>query len=817
MRRFSSPPPRKPWRWLLGLAGALLLVGLLPALMLAQWGPYILGRVLSAYLQTSVSVQGVVGGWWDGVTLQQLSVAVDRTPQAPTLVRVEQLTVNRPVVALLFSAKPLALHLDGIHFDLRRGDDGQWNLTPLLKVFGTDTSTQPHARAIVPQLDRQITVTVTHGTLRVGEEAEFTDLAIGLHLAEGGVTITQAQANIASGTIALQGDVSLHELTSDKALHWRLAGIHLDWLLGPAFQAVTIAEANGRLTNQDDGFVLETAVQVPSFAMAPGTLGQRQPHLTRVASTCTLQLRPPFTRLTTEACRLHTAEAQLSLRSSTVDLVPDPQLTLQVDGSLAGSLVGALAPEVPGQFPDPVHVDGQITVPLRSGVWQAMGWRLAVSSERFVFDDTFTEVYSTVVKSDDQIEITDMRARRGPGRIRGAGAWRLAEPVDGSFQVEMEHISLRQSLAQGAAGGPYLLDGMVSGAVTWHMGHDGQHLTVDVRTHPLHLRHAATTVVMIPQGRVHGGLGRHRDGTWWEDALALVSDDLTITLHRGQVCLSPPEEARFEVHAALEAEGAWLTSLLATAGVGGLVLSGRSEVTLQAAGSPAHPLGTIVGRGSVQTAEGSFYTQAFSRMEVTYELTPGRVRIAQGGVRFEAGTLMVHGSLGFLRPFSDSDDEISLRLHQMPAPFTGQEPRTMAPITLLDGEVTARGTASGQVRVGINLQVPKTPFQLAPADQALTRVELPAIQVASEVLTAPPWTHWQADTVHIQGDGLTVELGDVVAHRTPAHYDLSGAVHLQAATEVIRGSIGGLLPERLRARWTTMYTAISSIVSCSAK
>src|SRR5262249_35988723 len=135
-------------------------------------------------------------------------------------------------------------------------------------------------------------------------DAEFTDLAIGLHLAEGGLTITQAEGHMAGGVIALHGEVSLREPAPDKALHWQLAGIRLGRLLGPAFQPVTIAEATGRLIHQGDGFMLETSVQVPTFALAPGTLGQRQPHLTRLALTCTLKLPPPFTRLAIEACRL---------------------------------------------------------------------------------------------------------------------------------------------------------------------------------------------------------------------------------------------------------------------------------------------------------------------------------------------------------------------------------------------------------------------------------------------------------------------------------------------------------------------------------
>src|SRR5215475_5023617 len=130
-------PTRKPrrWRWLLVIAAAVLLVGVLPALLLAQWGPYFLGRALSAYLQTSVTVQGVTGGWWSGVTLHQLTVAEDPTPQAPMLVRVDRLTVNRPLVSLLLSTKPIPVRLETVPIELQRRQDGQWNLTSLLKAL----------------------------------------------------------------------------------------------------------------------------------------------------------------------------------------------------------------------------------------------------------------------------------------------------------------------------------------------------------------------------------------------------------------------------------------------------------------------------------------------------------------------------------------------------------------------------------------------------------------------------------------------------------------------------------------------------------
>ena len=461
--RFSAASGHKRWRWLLAVAVVVLLVAILPRFLLALWGPSVLGRVLSDYLQTSVTVQSVTGGWWSGVTVYHLTVAEEPTPQAPMLVRVGTVAVNLPLVSLLLSTTPIPVHLDMVDIALRRRPDGQWNLTSLLKAFETSMPIRPDATASTPRLNHPVTVTVSHGTLRVGEEVELTDVAIGLHVAGGQLTITQATASVAGGTLALQGGASLQALAPDPALQWRLADIHLDQLLGPAFQEVTIAEATGRLSPQGNGLILETSVQVPTFALASGTLGQRQPHLRRLAVTCTLQLQPPYTRMDTEACQLHTAEAQLSLRGSTVDFGSASQLTLQVDGSLAGSLVAALVPEVPGKFPDRVQVDGQITVPFREPVWQAMGWRLAVTSERFVFDETFTEVHTTVVKSADRLAIADLRARRGTGRLHGAGAWRLAEPAEGGLQVELDRITLQQSLTQNTAGGPYVVEGTVSG------------------------------------------------------------------------------------------------------------------------------------------------------------------------------------------------------------------------------------------------------------------------------------------------------------------------------------------------------------------
>jgi hypothetical protein len=99
----------------------------------------------------------------------------------------------------------------------------------------------------------------------------------------------------------------------------------------------------------------------------------------------------------------------------------------------------------------------------------------------------------------------------------------------------------------------------------------------------------------------------------------------------------------------------------------------------------------------VHVAAGSFHNQAFSSADVTYEVTPGRLHIPQGVLRFETGTAAVHGSFGVPRPFSDSDDQIAVRLHQVPMGFIPQGSATLYTIIVLNGQVTARGIGSDQV------------------------------------------------------------------------------------------------------------------------
>jgi hypothetical protein len=59
---------QRRWRWLLIVAVLVcLLIVFLPQVVLVQWGPRLLGTVLSEQLHTLVTIEGVAGGWLSGI------------------------------------------------------------------------------------------------------------------------------------------------------------------------------------------------------------------------------------------------------------------------------------------------------------------------------------------------------------------------------------------------------------------------------------------------------------------------------------------------------------------------------------------------------------------------------------------------------------------------------------------------------------------------------------------------------------------------------------------------------------------------------
>src|SRR5215510_6602221 len=123
---------QRRWRWLLAVAMLVLLCVFLPQFVLGHWGPSLLGRVLSTQLHTSVTIEAITGGWLSGLELRGIAVAESPEPQALTLLRVERLTLNLAAVWLLVSSDPIVLRMEELSVNLRRRDDGQWNIAALL-------------------------------------------------------------------------------------------------------------------------------------------------------------------------------------------------------------------------------------------------------------------------------------------------------------------------------------------------------------------------------------------------------------------------------------------------------------------------------------------------------------------------------------------------------------------------------------------------------------------------------------------------------------------------------------------------------------
>ena len=232
----ASPPAsvwcRRHWRWLLAVAILALLVVFLPQFALRQWGPSLLGRVLSTQLHTSVTVAHITGGWLSGLELRGLAVAESPKPQALTLVHVERLTLNLPALWLLVTSDPIVLRVEDLSVNLRRRDDGQWNIAALsahLHTPPTPAAPRPAKPLRLPR--RSVEVTLTGGRLHLGEEG--TTYSFDLHAGSPSLAAAPLQWHLAlSGPedAALTLDGQLQHVTSPEALvgHAAVNGSNLD-------------------------------------------------------------------------------------------------------------------------------------------------------------------------------------------------------------------------------------------------------------------------------------------------------------------------------------------------------------------------------------------------------------------------------------------------------------------------------------------------------------------------------------------------------------------------------------------------------------
>src|SRR5262245_14975335 len=220
----ASPPARSQhrrlWRWLLVIAALMSLIVFLPQFVLVQWGPRLLGTVLSKQLHTLVTVESVAGGWLSGLEVRGIEVAERPESSAPRLLRLGRLTLNLAAVWLLISSEPVVLHLEDLAVNLRRGDDGQWNIATLLAHLHPSTPStalQPSRPLSLP--DRRVDLTLTGGRLHM--EDDGTTYGFDLHAESASLVAAPWQGHLAlSGPAgaALTVDGELQHLASSEPL-----------------------------------------------------------------------------------------------------------------------------------------------------------------------------------------------------------------------------------------------------------------------------------------------------------------------------------------------------------------------------------------------------------------------------------------------------------------------------------------------------------------------------------------------------------------------------------------------------------------------
>jgi hypothetical protein len=1024
------------------------LVGLivfLPQCILIQWGPRLLGMVLSKQWHTLVTVEGVAGGWLSGLEIRGIEVAERLDSQAPRLLRLEQLTLNLSALGLLVASDPIVLRMADLTVNVRRDDDGQWNTAAWLARLPQPTppaATKPSP--FPPLLDRRLDAMLTGGRLHIeddgttynfdlhAERASLTTAPWQWHFAFSGpagsaltvdgqlqhltspeplvghieVNVTQLDiavvtsllplsaaiqprgrvpsahirlgfAGTQGGTIAaglefqhlqwpaasapatagierlqihLQGqwqdkqwscdtltiempyghfalhdrawiqadedawrghaafaldvkesqrviqalqallppdlrsqgplqitgkadgavsrdaqqpwdarlagfeaglDASLAQVTwrqeaftmvmtkvllkdgiltipqasarafgSDMVLkgvlplavdapgggiEWRMDNLPLHKVLGKPLQHFVISQFSGRLTRDGERYRIQSVVQFPELRLDPGEIDQREFRVTQAVFQCIATLSLPFTHLAFDDCSIASPEMHLTLHNGVFALGEQPQISLRLNGDLSGRFVNALAPEVPVQFTDLVHVSGPYSIRLQGNVWVGMQWDLAVTGNRFVFADMpFTDVETRVVKAIGRLEIADVKAKRGQGHLEAAGAWHFVhrgQPAEGDMRLHVHHIPMQQVLRQDTPDGRYILEGTVDGPTTVQTGRNGWQLTAEVQLHMLRLRRDSTTLAELPAARLRGRFGRERHDWLWARELALLGDDLKITVRHGRLPVQLYDQAAFEVEASVEAQAPWVKAVLALLQVNGVEVGGRTQAVVRVQGTMPNPIQTVHGGGSVQMAQVGVLRQTFTAVDVVYELAAGRLQITKGMLGYEDGRFEVQGSLGLPPRLGTPGDHGVVTWHQIPLEhtqqvldFRSQGAATLHLRTACHGEAQLQVTPSGQLHAGIQVQVDKTTRQVRQGDRVLEAVDVPSVLLTTRLSSTRPHEHWEFPHLRLQGQGIDIALTDVDLHRTPSHIDLRSALQAHLAGAVSYGVTMGFLP-----------------------
>ncbi len=1055
-----SATDRKPrrWRWFLWLAGIILLIVFLPQVMLVQWGPALLGTLLSKQLHTLVTVEGIAGGWLSGLEIRRFEIAEGAEPEAPLMLRIERLTLNLAAGFLLVTSNPIALRIEGLELHPRQRDDGAWNLTALMATLKREGDASAQTSTSLPFLDRRLEVALVGGRLHVEEDGAIygfegnasslslakaplqwqfalsgvagaalttfghvenltvpaslqgnaeirvthlgfdtiafllplapawqpggrienaqvrlalspeqgydlqvsldlrqlhvsrradtsqpaierlqvrlqgrwqgnrwwcdtlaitgpgghftlqdrawvhrdadawrghaafaldiedmqpftrafapllppalhlqgrlqiagaaegtigrdpqqaldarllglkanleasldgaswakeraTNLTTSVRLQDGILSIPKAQGNVLGGNVSLQGELPLSANAQGGSMTWQMRDLPLHTVLGKPLTRFVIARANGRITRHGNQYHLESVVHMPEFRLDPAQISAREFRLTQAVFACTTTTSLPLRQLTFTGCTITSPEMRLALNDGTVDLATDPQLAMQVKGELRGEFVNGLVPEVFVKFPDALAVQGPFSIRLQGNVWVGMQWRLAVATDRFIFEDmTFTKLRTQVVKTIGRLDIQSLKTVRGSGRVEGAGSWRLSQPAEGGLQLQAHWVPLAHPLVRDPSHGDYVVEGQVDGPFTLHTGKAGWQLTLDQQIGSVRLRHGSVTLANLPKARVRGPFGRDRDGLLWTRQLDIVSDALTVTLRHGRLPSGVSDQRDFEVDGTVSAKAEWVNAMLTVFGVKGFEVTGRTHGTLRARGKLKDVLTTLKGDGTLQVDGLSISRQDFRAVDLTVALTPGRLQITKGALGYRNGSATFQGSLGLPARLGAPGDQVVVTLRRMPFDFTQQVtnfrqqgPATLDTHALLDGRMALRTSSTGQISGEIDVQLGNATRQVRQDTRVLATVDLPDLQIISKVSSSQPQQHWQAATLRVQGNDVNVELQHLKARWTPSHLDIASAVNLNISGMVSQALTMGLLPANIELKDTVELSGTAGV------
>jgi hypothetical protein len=280
-----------------------------------------------------------------------------------------------------------------------------------------------------------------------------------------------------------------------------------------------------------------------------------------------------------------------------------------------------------------------------------------------------------------------------------------------------------------------------------------------------------------------------------------MGDELKLSVQHGRLPVPVTDPSVFEVEATVDAQAPWVMAVLSLLQVNGIEVAGRTQAMVRLQGKIQNLFQTMQGEGAVQVAEIMVRRQAFSAVDVAYELAAGRVRIAKGRGAYGSGRFEVQGSLGLPPRLGTPSNHGVVTLHQIRLEhtkqvqdFRSQGAATSHLHTTIDGHVELQVTPGGELMGVLQVQTGTMARQVRQGQDVLEEVEMPPIHLSSQMSSAHPLEHWEFPSLRLRGEGIAIDLTNLQVQRTASHIGLQGALQVHLSGEVSSMITRGFLP-----------------------